>query len=419
MSTDSYRSRENPAGGNDMDPACFDGPRDSSITDLRHDLQAFREGVRAWVRKVAPPEQAHRWQQAKGAAQVEVQRWWMRERNKVGLATPHWPEEYGGAGLNLEHQIIIADEFARADAPETSAFTVAMNHIPATLIPYGTEHQKRKYLPTVAQGTVWCQGFSEPGAGSDLAALQTRAVRDGDHYVINGQKIWSSHSMYASWAILLARTDPEARKQAGISYFILDMKAPGVEVRPIRKSTGASNFAELFLTDVRIPIEDRVGEENEGWAVAQATLSAERGVLAFDRLERERATLQRYYERELASDAAWLKDDQLRREFMRLFAEQHAVRRQIRALLRETREPGVWSMTPSLVKLLSSSLRTRLAELQLRIAGMEGQKIGPQNTVLPVPMYDYLDSYGSTISAGANEIQRNLIAERGLAMPRG
>lgn len=401
-----------------MAPTDSDGERDNSIIDLRHDLQAFREAVRAWVAKTAPLEQAHRWLNAKGADQVEIQRWWMRERNKVGLATPHWPVEHGGAGLDLAHQIIIADEFARADTPEASAFTVAMNHVPATLVPYGTEHQKRKYLPTVAQGTIWCQGFSESGAGSDLAALQTRAVRDGDHYIINGQKVWSSHSMYASYAILLARTDQEARKQAGITYFILDMKTPGVEVRPIRKSTGASNFAELFLTDVRIPIEDRVGEENQGWTVAQATLSAERGVLIFDRLERERTALERFYERELASDAAWLNDDQLRREFMRLFAEQHAVRRQVRALLREPRTPGVWSMTPSLVKLLSSSLRTRLAELQLRIAGVEGQTIDAEDTPSPAPMYDYLNSYGSSISAGTNEIQRNLIAERGLNMPR-
>src|SRR5262249_27520246 len=157
---------------------------------------------------------------------------------------------------------------------------VGLNHVPSTLIPYGTERQKAKYLPTVAQGVIWCQGFSEPGAGSDLASLKTRAVLDGDHYVINGQKIWSSLSMYARYAIFMALIDLAAKKQRGISYFILDMNDPGIEVRPIRKSTGASGFAELFLTDVRIPVEDRVGEENQGWTVAQATLASERGVLA-------------------------------------------------------------------------------------------------------------------------------------------
>ena len=196
----------------------------------------------------------------------------MTERNKVGLATPHWPVEYGGAGLGIAHQVIIADEFAQAKTPGADAFIIGLNHLPGTLIPFGTEAQKKKYLPTVAQATVWCQAFSEPGAGSDLANLQTRAVLDGDHYVVNGQKIWSSQSMYARYGILLTRTDTKAKKQRGITYFILDMQAPGVEVRPIRKSTGMSEFAELFLTDVRIPIEDRVGEENQGWTVAQATL---------------------------------------------------------------------------------------------------------------------------------------------------
>ena len=390
---------------------------DSRILDHRHDLAAFRRAVRDWTRQTAPPEKAHRWLETKGAEQVEVQRWWMRERNKVGLATPHWPAAYGGSNLSLAHQVVIVDEFARADAPQSSSFTVALNHTIGTLAPFGSDYQKRKYLPTVAQGTVWCQGFSEPGAGSDLAALSTRAVRDGNHYVINGQKIWSSHSMYASYAILLARTDTEVRKQRGITYFIMDMKAPGVEVRPIRKSTGASNFAELFLTDVRIPVEDRVGEENQGWTVAQATLAAERGVLVFDRVERERMTMQRFYAQALASDAAWLGESQLRREFMALFAAHQALRRQVRALLSEDHHAG-WSMTPSLVKFSATQLRQQFSELLVRISGLEGQVAPAEDSPAPIPMYEYLDSYGYTIAAGSNEIQRNLIAERGLNMPR-
>jgi alkylation response protein AidB-like acyl-CoA dehydrogenase len=391
--------------------------RDRCILDQQHDLQAFRQAVRDWTLATAPPEKAHLWLETKGAEQVEIQKWWMRERDKVGLATPHWPVEYGGSGLSLAHQVIIVDEFARADAPQSSSFTVALNHTVATLVPFGSEHQKRKYLPTVARGTVWCQGFSEPGAGSDLANLSTRAVRDGDHYVINGQKIWSSHSMYASYAILLARTDPQAKKQRGITYFILDMKAPGVEVRPIRKSTGASNFAELFLTDVRIPVEDRVGEENQGWTVAQATLSAERGVLVFDRVERERMTLQRFYAQALTRNAPWLAEPQLRREFMAVFAAHQGLRRQVRSLLQEPHDGG-WSMTPALVKLTATRLRQRFSALQVRVAGLEGQYAPAEDAPAPIPMYEYLDSYGYTIAAGSNEIMRNLIAERGLNMPR-
>jgi len=313
--------------------------------------------------------------------------------------------------------VIINDEFAKARAPDSWSFNVASNHVPATLLPYGSDYQKKKYLPTVPQGTVWCQGFSEPGAGSDLAALKTKAVRDGDHYVINGQKIWSSQSMYASYAILLARTDFEVKKQRGITYFLLDMKAPGVEVCPIRKSTGSSSFAELFLTDVRIPIEDRVGEENQGWEIAQATLSAERGVLHFSILERECVALQKYFDHAQATKAAWLGDDALRREFMRLFAEQLALRRMIRELLKEE-QGGGWSMTPALVKLTSSSLRQRIAALRVRIGGLEAQEEMPHGPPFTDPMYDYLDSFGPTIAAGSNEVMRNMIAERGMNMPR-
>jgi alkylation response protein AidB-like acyl-CoA dehydrogenase len=390
----------------------------TEILDVQDDLDAFRKAVREWTRRTAPPEKSHLWlNAAQGAEQAEIDKWWMRERAKVGLAIPNWPKEYGGAGLGLAHQIIIADEFARASAPDSWTFNVALNHVPATLIPYGTDYQKQKYLPTVPQATVWCQGFSEPGAGSDLAALKTRAVRDGDHYVINGQKIWSSQSMFASYAILLARTNTEVKKQRGITYFILDMKAPGVEVRPIRKSTGSSTFAELFLTDVRIPVEDRVGEENLGWTIAQATLSAERGVLVFSGWERESAALQRFYQRSLANKAAWLDDDQLRREYMSLFAEHQGVRRMIRDLLKE--EHGeTWSMTPGLVKFLTASVRQRLAEFRVRITGLSGQAVTPDDSCIHGAMYEYLDSFGGTIAAGSNEIMRNMIAERGLGMPR-
>jgi alkylation response protein AidB-like acyl-CoA dehydrogenase len=182
---------------------------------------------------------------------IAFQRWWMAERSKVGLAIPHWPKNYGGAGLS--QLIAVADEMARADAPQSRMFTISLIHMPGTLLPHGTEAQKRRYLAGVANGEVWCQGFSETNSGSDLASLRCRAVRDGDHYVINGQKIWSSNSMYADYCLLLTRTDPNAQKHRGITYFIMDMRSPGVEVRPIRQANGRAEFGELFLTDVRIP----------------------------------------------------------------------------------------------------------------------------------------------------------------------
>jgi len=389
----------------------------NSILEHKDDLKAFRAAVREWTRKTAPPEKAHTWVKAEGADQVAIQKWWMMERNKVGLATPHWPSEYGGADLGLMHQIIISDEFAKANSPGSDYFTISLNHIPGTLIPFGSEYQKKKYLPTVPAGTIWCQGFSEPGAGSDLAALRTQAVLDGDHYVVNGQKIWSSISMYAKYCILLVRTSSEGKKQQGITYLLLDMETPGLEVRPIKKSTGEKRFAELFFTDVRIPVIDRVGEENQGWTVAQATLSSERGVLRFEYVERLLQRVEADYAEALRTDAAWLHDAQLRREFMTLFAELQAGRREIRALLKEEHGAG-WSMTPAFVKLSSSILAQKFGDLQARVRGLYGQIVGIDEGT-GIGMYDYLDSYGLTISAGTSEIMRNLIAERGLDLPRG
>jgi alkylation response protein AidB-like acyl-CoA dehydrogenase len=387
------------------------------ILEHRDDLNAFRAAVRQWVHETAPPEQAQARAKLKGDELVELQKWWMAERAKVGLATPHWPSEFGGADLSLKHQVIIADEFARANAPGRDLFAVSLNHLPGTLIPFGTEQQKRERLSGVSKGVVWCQGFSEPGAGSDLASLRTSAVRDGDHYVVNGQKIWSSYSMYAEYCILLARTDPAAPKHKGISYFLLDMKSPGVEVRPIKKSSGDSLFGEIFLDDVRIPVSDLVGEENQGWAVAQATLSSERGVLTFESFERHRVWLDDFFSSAVASKAAWLEDDQLRREFMSLFARQQSIRRQIRHLLRADEGAGGprQSLAPALLKLQGSTVRQQLAELAVRIAGLRGQL---EQTADEGAMHRYLDSYALTIAGGSNEIMRNLIAERGMGMPR-
>jgi alkylation response protein AidB-like acyl-CoA dehydrogenase len=171
-----------------------------TILDAQHDLPAFRQAIRDWLAEVVPPDWKARMARASNEEFIAFQRWWMAERSKVGLAIPHWPKEYGGAGLTLRHLIVIADEMARADAPQARLFTISLIHLPGTLFPHGTEAQKRRYLTGVAKGDVWCQGFSEPNSGSDLASLRTRAVRDGDHYVINGQKIWSSNSMYADTA---------------------------------------------------------------------------------------------------------------------------------------------------------------------------------------------------------------------------
>ena len=390
---------------------------ESAILEAAENPAAFRQAVRAWLVETM----ARRAALGVDDGYYDTQQWWMAERRKVGLATPHWPSAYGGVDLSLANQVILAEEIACARAPALDMFMISLNHVPHTLITWGSETQKAQHLPEVAKGVVWCQGFSEPGAGSDLASLRMRAERRGDHYVVNGQKIWSSYSMYAQHCILLARTDPEAPKHGGISYFLMDMKAPGVEVRPIRQATGEAEFAELFLTDVRIPVEDRVGEENQGWAVAQTTLSAERGVLAFEHFERLRYAMEDFYASAVAQNAPWLAEPRLRREFIRLFGEMQACRRLLRRLLGEveTGDPTA-SATVVHVKVIYTSLDKRICEFMVRAQGLQAQICGPAaDQATQSPMYNYLFTFGTTIAGGSNEIMRNLISERILGMPRG
>ena len=394
---------------------------DMRILSKQDDLGAFRKAVQEWLAETVPSDAIQQMIDADEEEGVRIQRDWMAERHKVGLGTPHWPKEYGGADLSLPHQIILAEEFARTGAPVIPAFMISLNHLPGTLLSWGTEEQKSRYLPGIPAGDIWCQGFSEPSAGSDLASLRTRAERKGDKYIINGQKIWSSMAMYAKYCILLARTDPDASKHAGISFFLMDMNAPGVEVRPIEQINGRSEFAELFLTDVEIPVENLVGPENGGWKVAQSTLASERGVISFEYIERARYAVEDFFKQSLENDADWLKDDQLRREFMDQLVELQANRRLLRQLLStDAYESAAGTMLPSYIKLHGAIFRQKYSSLLTRLDGLDGQrfKMGFEEVYLPA-MFTYVSSFSWTIAGGSNEIMRNLIAERGLGMPRG
>lgn len=387
------------------------------ILDLVGQPDAFRKALRDWISETVGDQDVVAMNRLSGMDFVRMQKWWMAKRAGVGLAFPHWPREYGGADLPLEYRVILVEELARANIPRAQLFSIAANHVPATLIPFGTQAQKDRYLRGIAlDGEIWCQGFSEPGAGSDLAALSTRAERDGDDFIVNGQKIWSSNAMYANWCLLLARTDPDAPKHKGISYFIMDMRTPGIETRPIRKSDTHADFAEMFLTDVRIPAENLIGPLNQGWHVANSTLSSERGVLNVEIVERVWVGAGRFLREAIDRDAAWLRDAGMRREFMEIYGNVRATRSQVYALLdEESRPPN--DLSPAIQKLVSSTLRQRLGEFQLRAQGLDGQYFELESGE-NFGMFDYLESYGNTIAAGSNEIMRNIIAERGLDLPR-
>lgn len=225
------------------------------------ELAEFRATVRDWCARHVPPD----WRAAQTVVSddefVSFQKSWFAELRNAGYAVPHWPAEWGG-GMSVPQQIVLYQELAAHDAPRLVLAFVGIHHAASTLLAAGTAEQRRRHLPAILDGEIWVQGFSEPEAGSDLAALRTSARRDGDTFVVNGQKLWASGAMHADWCLLLARTDPDAPKRHGISYFLMDMATPGIEVRPIRNAVGESHFCELFLNDVAIPAANLVGPVN-------------------------------------------------------------------------------------------------------------------------------------------------------------
>lgn len=386
--------------------------------------EAFRQRIRAWLSESMPRDWITSMSGASPERYAEMQREWFKTLAQVGLATAHWPKQWGGVELPLGHQVIVYEEMARLNAPTLTMYSVSLYHLPATMFTHGSEGQRSKYLTGVQhRGDVWCQGFSEPNAGSDLASLRTRAERKGDRFVVNGQKIWSSFSMHADYCLLLARTNPEApKKQAGISFFVMDMRSPGIECRPIRQSTGDQEFGALFLDNVEIPVENLIGAENEGWRIAQSTLSAERGLLIFDMAERMAGALERDIAH--AGGFAWWHDQELRREFLRIYGDMQGVRQLIREMLEEIEaDPNTAkSHLPPIVKVGFSELLQRYNDWRVAVQGLPAMVERPR--ILGGGFHtgdvtlDFLETFALTISGGTNEVLRNVIAERTLDLPR-
>jgi alkylation response protein AidB-like acyl-CoA dehydrogenase len=391
------------------------------------DLDAFRQDVRRWLEANAPPSMATPprsaeelcWGGRKTVYPPDVQRWLavMAER---GWTAPTWPRDYGGGGLSAEEAKVLAQEMARLRLrPPLVGFGLTM--IGPLLLQVATEEQKREHLPRIVRGEIrWCQGYSEPGAGSDLASLTTRAERDGDHYVVNGQKVWTSYGDKADWMFLLVRTDPRA-KHAGISFLLMDMDTPGVVVRPIRLISGASPFCETFLTDVRVPVRNRVGEENAGWGIAKMLLRFERNMIADvfkDRDEHARllATARRY----LPADAQGrLGDPLLRDRIAQVELDQLSfdlTLARVRERLKAGEPPGPEA---SILKLYGTELNQRRRELLVALAGpqalgWEGPGFDAEELALT---REWLRSRGNTIEGGTSEIQLNIIAKHVLGLP--
>jgi alkylation response protein AidB-like acyl-CoA dehydrogenase len=328
--------------------------------------------------------------------------------------------------MTVMEQFIFNEEFAEARAPRP--FGIAVGFAGPTLIVHGTEEQKLKHLPEILSGeVVWCQGYSEPGAGSDLAGLQTRAVRDGDDYVVNGQKIWTSGAHWSKWMILLARTDPDAPKHKGISYFIVDMKAPGVEVRPLINMTGTHEFNEVFFDNVRIPRENLIGEENRGWYLAQTTLSFERSNIGSAVGARQTVEDFVKFARENKGQGITTleHDPSVKYELTDRFLEAEVGRMMSYKIVSIQAKEGVApGHEASVAKLFSTEMNQRIYRTAMKLLGLYGQ-LDRQKSDLDkyVPLkgrvkYMYLRSVANTIEGGTSEIQRNIVATRGLGLPR-
>ena len=344
---------------------------------------------------------------------------WLKKLNERGWVAPAWPKEYGGAGLSVMEQFIFNQETATAGAPR-SPNVIGLGWVGPTIILYGTEEQKQKHLrPILNNEAFWCQGFSEPEAGSDLASIKTRAVRDGDDYVINGQKTWTSGAHGAQWMILLARTDPQAPKHKGISYFLLDMKSPGVTVRPLVNMVGAHDFNEVFFDNVRVPAENLIGEENRGWYIGTTTLDFERSGIATSLTHGQ--TVQDFvrYAREHQNGSSG------RAPFVRYELADRTIEAQVEQMLSfqviGMQQRGlVPNKEASIAKLYSTELDQRLAATGLKLLGLYGQVMrdSPHAEMNGRMASFYLYATTSTIGGGTSEVQRNIIAQRGLSMPK-
>ncbi|MBK9343439.1 MAG: acyl-CoA dehydrogenase family protein [Dehalococcoidia bacterium] len=344
---------------------------------------------------------------------------WLDKLGANGWLAPAWPRKYGGADMSVLEQFVLSQELHEAGAPTSRQM---LNLVGPTIMLHGTEEQKAEHLPPMLRGEVaWCQGFSEPGSGSDLASLQSRAVRDGDEYVVNGQKIWTSGAHRANWMFVLTRTDPNAPKHRGISYLLLDMKAPGVTVRPLINMANGHVFNEVFFEDVRVPVRNRIGEENRGWYVGTTTLDFERSNIA--RAITARKNVERLVSYAQARTAA---GSAVRQTFRNEIADR-AIETSICQLLSFVvisiqAKGGVPNMEASMCKMYGSELSQRIAGTKMHLAGMYGQErkaSGLQDAHSINAAQEYMQTVPATIAAGTSEIQRNIIATRGLGLPRG
>jgi alkylation response protein AidB-like acyl-CoA dehydrogenase len=384
--------------------------------------EAFRAELKSWLEANLPSrertEDAEDYISDQGASHWQRRVAWHKKMYSGGWVGISWPKEYGGRGATLTQQLVYGEEMSRAHAPALVNQLGTMLVGP-TLIQWGTEEQKKRYVPKILSADeIWCQGYSEPNSGSDVASLQTRAVEDGDYFVVNGQKVWTSDAHHADMCILLVRTDPDAPKHKGISYVLVDMHSPGITVRPLAQMTRDTGFNEVFFEDVRVPKKNVVGETNNGWLVALTSLMFERRYRGLDNTIGELVELAKTVRRN--GHGAW-EDDDVRQQIAQFACEVSALRLlNLRQLTRQLKglPPGPES---SIVKVVTTEINLGINRFATELLGAYSQ------IELDAPfaiaegrwLYRMLASRGLTIAAGSSEIQRNIIGERVLGLPKG
>ena len=384
---------------------------------------AFRDALRAWLERHCPPDWERTRQALGREARAQALIDWQRRLHAAGYVGLHWPVAYGGRGGSVMEQVIFYEEMARARAPEL-ANAIGLDMAGPALMAHGTEEQKRLHLPRILSAEhVFCQGFSEPGAGSDLAALGTRAERRGSAYVITGQKVWTSFAHYANWCTVLARTDPAAPRHRGLTYFLVDMASPGFTVRPLRQMSGDSEFSEIFLDGVEVPEGNVLGREHGGWEVAITTLMFERGPRTLTRqliLRQGLSELLELARRPTRAGAPPSRDPLVRQRLAQLYIDAETLRcANLRVLTQLVKgEPA--GPAGSASKLFFSETWQKVAELGLELQGAYAALGEGSEWAVDDGRWQYraLRSRGNTIQGGTSEIMRNILAERVLGLPK-
>ena len=377
--------------------------------ELSASEKAFRDEVRAWLKANKPREDGSRAEGQK--AFIDSRRAWQKKLHEAGYVGITWPKEYGGRGAGFMEQLIFNDEMILAHAPDPIN-VIGLGMGGPVVMAHGTDEQKKRYLqPLLSADEIWCQGFSEPNAGSDLSGLQTRAEDRGDHYVVNGQKVWTTLAHVAKWCMLVTRERREANPREGLTYLLVDMESPGIEVRPLVQITGDAEFNEIFFNDVVVPKSQVLGEPGNGWAVAMTTLMHERGTLGMALATRAGITAA-----ELAEHARKLgrgSDPLVRQKIAQYTIEARALQLNGYRAITAVKRNGIPGPEGSILKLMWSELNQRMTETAIDIAGPAGQVddgLGWE--------YLFLRSRANTIEAGTSEVLRNILAERVLGLPR-